>query len=335
MKVFVFRVTDVCNKRCPTCCCPRKQVVLGLDPFERKLREIRDYASRHKETPTICLTGGEPFFYASTDSSMGKQNVVGLVERVVSILPATKIIIKTAGWTPHSVLDSRLKRVQATAGEDVLDVRLGFNLFQNLGSDAQERLHHMLELILPYQPTMRVESIYDQTNFDQLFEVIRSVLAAWGVPTDLNIAALIRNPNIPYRFEIPLQCAGSTAFRQNCGEMTLVLDTMPAYCGLACDSVRPFFEAEWFRPCPTIEFGPEHIMYNADLSFFHCNDSFADYAVPPFPAAYLESVESQSAFLERRFRALRRTMRSRRLRFRKRREQCIFCTSFIHSGIQA
>lgn len=329
MKFFVFRITDTCDKGCATCCCARARKNVLPGPFREKLHGIDVYCRATGCRPLIFLTGGEPFLYKTIGEDGHPLTVPDLVGMIRERLGQASIVVKTAGWTEHRVLDRRFEQLQERLAGGAGEVRLGFNLFQAQGARAEDRLRHMLALLLAFQATARVETIYDKANFRDTFAVIERVLQEFDVPRGASLAP--PDPVVPYRHVIPVRRDPVHAFVQAPDGHRVVLDTMPAYSGVGRVESDRCFEVEYTGLCERIQNGADHVMYDADLSVFHCNDAFADHSVPAFPPHLFGSIDEEFRFLERTFADLERHLAERRLVFTGRLEQCTYCTRFFHS----
>ena len=104
---------------------------------------------------------------------------------------------------------------------------------------------------------------------------------------------------------------------------------MPAHSGLIRTNSSQYFDSENAGVCANIQSGPSQIMYNTDLSFNHCNDAFADYLDAAFPSNNQISLEDEFAFLEKKFKKLRKLF-NEHPEFKTKNEQCLFCSKFIH-----
>ena len=150
---------------------------------------------------TIFLTGGEPFFYRKKSDGIF-WNIASIVKLVRTILPKSKIVIKTSGWNQNTVLDNLLSTVESMEKDGAVEVRLGFNLFQNLGVRSEDRLHHMLSLILKYQNSIMVETIYDKINKDETFKIMGKTFSKFLKNVE-NFGDQIVIPTAAYIIEFP------------------------------------------------------------------------------------------------------------------------------------
>lgn len=328
MKAFVFRITEACNKRCLTCCCGTTGAAMDPDSFREQALEIKKYSDESDQRPVICLTGGEAFLFRGRNPRGEIWSIVDLIRGIRSWVPNALIMVKTSGWGPHRVLDRFLEEIELLSADTHLEIRLGFNLYQNGGADAEERLEHMIRSVLRYQDTMRIETIFDRDNLSPTFAVIERTLVRQGALI-ANLEGMMTSPERGCRFMIPLGGLSHRLGEDALGKRVL-LDAMPAYPGLEGNPSDRFMEAVEDRPCPTIQNGPTSIMYQPNLSFHHCNDAFADFSNPPFPRSQFHSVEEQFAFLESRFASLRVHLEESGMTFRTRRKRCVYCSHFIH-----
>jgi hypothetical protein len=328
MKFFVFRITNTCDKRCATCCCPKSRDTLSPDLFEEKLLKIDEYCRAARVTPLVMLTGGEPFLYKGIGKNGRPHTVVDLADMVKRLLGGAFTVVKTSGWKKHPLLDRRFHQLQLRLGEGAGEVRLGFNLFQHRGAQAEERLSHMIGLLLMHQDTVRIETIYDKENVHHTFAAIEGALRNFDVPRGADLVP--PNPEIPYRHIVPVRGDQPRPSSVTANGRRIVLDTMPAHSGVGDVEPDRYYEVKCSGLCARVQSGPDHVMYDPDLSVFHCNDAFADHAVPAFPGALFGSIQEEFLFLERRFAGLSRELTENKVEFRNRREQCTYCTRFFH-----
>jgi hypothetical protein len=327
MKFFVFRVTDVCDKRCETCCASRGARALPPDRLREKLVGIGAYCESRRVDPLVFLTGGEPFLYKATGGDGRHYSIVDLVAMVRRHLHGAGIVVKTSGWAPHPVLDRRFSELAPVLGGGPGEVRLGFNLFQQESGRSAARLSHMLELVLRNQDAIRIETIYDKENFRATFRVIEDVLSSFDVPRGASLQP--PDPQVPYEFLIPVRGAAWPPDPRRSPDRMIRLSTMPAYAGLGRAASDRYYEAQSVDACARLQAGPDHLSYDPDLSVRHCNDAFADHAVAPFPASRFQSVEEEFDFLAERFARLNEHLASRNMAFGSRRERCRYCTHFV------
>lgn len=324
---YIFRVTNLCDKRCPTCCCDTGIAVLNPEKFRKKLSEIAQYYQQNKDEEFfIFLTGGEPFFYR-TKNNDGIWTIVEIVQLVKTSLPSAKIIIKTSGWDKQDTLDKLVSKLHQSGAH--VEIRLGFNLFQKLGVNAENRLNHMLSLLLKYQPSVIVETIYSKENKNQTLMVIGKVLGQFCKGFEAFGDAL-SSPSEAYVVDFPFTLLSE----DNCGnrfrvEKQVTLWTMPAHSGKSKNQDDAYFDCANMGVCANIKNGPTQIMYNADLSFHHCNDAFADFSYPPFIAKSDWTVQEEFLFLSKKFDKLRCQM-AKAGAFRSKNEQCVLCSKLIN-----
>jgi molybdenum cofactor biosynthesis enzyme MoaA len=107
----MFRITTVCNKNCPTCCCDKKKEVLDPEKFRKKLKEISRFFGENADNLNIFLTGGEPFLYKWSKNGE-TWNIASLTNMIRTIIPNSNIIIKTSGWDEHNFLDNELSTIE-------------------------------------------------------------------------------------------------------------------------------------------------------------------------------------------------------------------------------
>jgi hypothetical protein len=329
VKAFVFRITQACNKKCPTCCCERSGDVLDPWRYKHKLHDVAAYCSREKEEPVVFFSGGESFFYRSREKDGKRIDIAGLVGVTLQVLPRARVVVKTAGWTRHRVLDQLLNEVEGFSERNKVDVRLGFNLFQNKGVDAVARLQHMVAEILRHQDVMRIETIYDRHNLAKTFDVITEALKEFGFPEGEGLRRSVTRPEAYHRFRIPIEYCNNRGKAASGSGRTIILDTMPAYEGLEGVGSSGFFKADWGGLCPLIEQGPDHILYNPDLSFYQCNDAFADYSRPGFRPEHFGCVSEEFSFLRATFARLKKDVERKKETFQSKREQCLRCSDFF------
>jgi hypothetical protein len=256
-------------------------------------------------------------------------NIASLVHLIRTVLPNSNIVIKTSGWNKNAVLDNLLSTVEAMGKDGTVEIRMGFNLFQNLGVRSEERLHHMLSLLLKYQNSVMVETIYNKINKDETFKIMGKTFAKFLKNVE-NFGEQIVNPTAAYIIEFPFFLISTKENSNQTMDQKLVsLWTMPAHSGLINTDSNQYFESENAGVCANIEYGPNEVMYNIDLSFNHCNDAFADYSNAPFPNN-LGSIEDEFLFLEEKFQKLKKYV-DEHPKFKTKNEQCRFCSRFIHA----
>lgn len=331
MRVFVFRITEACNKRCEVCCCGLSSRMMDPDRFAGRISQIGALFPLSPNSPVICLTGGEPFIYRARNAEGLVLDVADLAALVARNGCASRLIVKTSGWRPHRVLDQRLIAVLSVGKQIALDVRLGFNLFQNNGEGAVVRLAHMCRSLLASQDVVRVEVIYDRLNFAATFRAIEVVLQELGVADASGMCAAVEDKCTHHRFSIPISLSAAnvaTLSGATGAERALLVDTMPAYAGTGSPVTSRFFEAALGAPCPRIESGPDDIMYNPDFSFRQCNDAFAEYRGGPFPSRP-GGLAADVAFLGVQFSRLKTAVDGNREAFQSRRSQCLFCSHLM------
>ena len=186
MECYTFRITEICDKNCETCCCKKSKAILNPDLLLNKLKDIKVYHQHNNlGRVTIILTGGEPFFYKIKTRNNNIYNIIELLKDINQTIPGCRIIIKTSGWKNHIKLNSILKQVYFDFPRIIL--RIGFNLYQNNGSYSDERLFNMISLILNYQNEIKIETIYDKKNISETFKVITKVLKRFYTPEIENL----------------------------------------------------------------------------------------------------------------------------------------------------
>lgn len=327
----MFRITEVCDKVCPTCCCGNGTAVVSPEAFRAKLLDIRQCVP-DSEGIFVYLTGGEPFLYRGRDQESRGYTIIDIVQMVDSILAGSRIIIKTSGWTPHSVLDRLLKQSYAACQHTCLEARLGFNLYQNSGASAESRLRHMIDLIMWRQDVMKIEMIYDRQNLIPSLLIVGDVLSRYCCLQPEDLLEAVVHPEMAYRFEIPIEGSWGMELSSAFVKRTIVLETMPAHAGFAGRISAMFIHTPSGGICHIIEDGPNGILYNPDLSFQHCNDAFADHSLPPFRSEQSASSASELDFLTQQFTQLKAHLKETGTVFAGKREQCLYCSNFIHSS---
>jgi organic radical activating enzyme len=327
---FVFRITTLCNKKCPTCCCETSQKILSPDKFKEKLMQISNYFAKNPNgNLTIFLTGGEPFLYKTKSDNGETWNLATLIGLVRTLLPKSNIVIKTSGWSKNTVLDNLLSTIESQRKEENLEVRMGFNLFQNLGVKAEDRLHHMVSLLLKYQNLITIETIYDKINKDETFKIIGKTFSKFLENVE-NFGEQIVTPTAAYIIEFPFFLPPHTRNKNKIAQKKVIyLWTMPAHSGRIKIDSNQYYDSENAGVCANIQSGATQIMYNTDLSFHHCNDAFADYSNDAFPPNSFNSIEDEFLFLNEKFKKLKRYS-AKHPQFKTKNEQCNFCTKFIH-----
>ncbi len=302
---YIFRITNLCDKRCPTCCCDTGVNALDPEKFRKKIFEISNFYQNNADKKCfIFLTGGEPFFYRFKSPSGILWTIVDLVRLIKTQLPAASIIIKTSGWREHPFLDKLVSMIATLKGGPV-EIRLGFNLFQKLGAEAENRLNHMLSLLLTFQQSVVVETIYNKENKDQTLRIIGKALSQFSEKFE-NFGDALSSPDEGYVVNFPF----SLLIQDNLGkkltiEKQISLWTMPAHSGKSKKQGDQYFECKNSGICTNIKFGPNQIMYNSDLSFYHCNDAFADFSHPAFTPKSYWTIEDEFLFLNKKFNKLR------------------------------
>jgi hypothetical protein len=334
MKAFIFRITQTCDKRCPTCCCGDAKDVLDPDRYRRKLIDIDRYSKRGNGRPVIILTGGEAFLYRGKDQTGKRCTLADLCELTLKVAPTAKLVIKTAGWTPHRYLDGLLSKVTCLPADPPIEVRFGFNLYQHNGVGARERLHHMIASILHTQDILRLETIYDRTNLADTVDCIIDVLGSFGFKGGKELKACFSHPNTYLRLKIPIEWQENATESDRPAQKTILLDTMPAYEGLRHVPSDRYYEAAWESLCPAIGIGPDHILYNPDLSFYQCNDAFGDYSTAAFKPDRFQSIHEEFAFLSEGFTRIKNQIMNEQSVFNTKREQCLYCSKLMHSSAE-
>jgi len=269
------------------------------------------------------LTGGEPFFYKSNSINKNVYKIYDLIDYINKKLSNTLIIIKTSGWSKNKTLDNRLKKVYEKSNNNV-DIRFGFNLFQDDGNNLNERLSHMIESILSYQNTLRIETIYNKSNFKNTLLTIQKSINQIS-SKKFNFTNL--NPNEIHRLEFNFNIiSGKNIFNKN---RTIRLDIRPAHSGLNGSNSEYFCDSYIESCCSTIKNGADNILYNANLSFYHCNDAFVNHKLEPFSKNSFNTINEEINFLNDRFSDLNNHIISRNITFNNKKEQCDFCSEFI------
>jgi len=328
---FIFRITNLCDKKCPTCCCDTGVDSIDPEKFRKKLLEIAELLrNKPSKECNIFLTGGEPFFYRYKNNEKS-WNIVDIVCLIKSIIPVANIIIKTSGWEKNDVLDNLVYMIGVQKGKTV-EIRLGFNLFQKLGVNAKKRLDHMLCLLLTFQKLVVVETIYNKENKQLTLGIIGNSLAMFSKEFEKFGDSLL-SPNESYVVEFPF----AISIKNNLNEEKTLLEkkinlwTMPAHSGKSKEHQEDYYKCENSGICANIKFGPTQIMYNSDLTFNHCNDAFADFSYPAFTSKKDWTVKEEFKFLDMKFINLRRSL-GNGVHFRSKNEQCAFCSRLIHEN---
>ena len=326
---FIFRITNLCDKKCPTCCCDTGIDSIDPEKFRKKLLEIAElFRNKPGNEYNIFLTGGEPFFYRYKKNQKS-WNIVDIVCLIKSIVPVANIIIKTSGWEKNDALDNLVYMIGAQKGKTV-EIRLGFNLFQKLGVNAKKRLEHMLFLLLTFQRSVIVETIYSKENKQMTLEIIGNALSMFSKEFEKFGDSLL-SPNESYVVEFPFIISINNNLNENTLlEKKICLWTMPAHSGKS-NKHQDFYECENSGICANIKFGPTQIMYNSDLTFNHCNDAFADFSFPAFTSKKDWTVKEEFIFLNKKFMNLRRSLKND-VHFRSKNEQCALCSRLIHEN---
>jgi hypothetical protein len=327
----VFRITTLCDKKCPTCCCDKGQNSIDPSRLAEKLTQISRYFEENPkiDKPTIFLTGGEPFLYRKKSDTGETWNIVSLVQLIGSVLPKSKIVIKTSGWNKNTALDNYLSEIEALGKKESLEIRLGFNLFQNCGANSENRLSHMLSSLLKYQNAIMIETIYDKINKDETFKIMGKAFAKFLKNVE-SFGDQIVNPTAAYIIEFPFFMNADRNCEVPAAEQKVIsLWTMPAHSGLKKTGSSQYYDSENAGVCANIQYGPNQIMYNTDFSFNHCNDAFADYSDAAFPPIQKGSIEDEFLFLDEKFKKLRKYL-DEHPKFDTKNEQCEFCSKFIN-----
>ncbi len=259
-------------------------------------------------------------------------NIADIVQLIKTLIPASKIIIKTSGWEKNDTLDNLVSLIESNSEASPVEVRLGFNLFQKLGVNAENRLNHMLSLLLNFQPSVVVETIYNKENKEQTLRIIGKSLSKFSKNFE-KFGNALSSPSEGYIVDFPFTILTKDNF-ENKGaiEKRISLWTMPAHSGKSKKQGEEYFDCKNSGICANIKFGPNQIMYNTDLSFHHCNDAFADFSYPAFASKSDWTIEDEFLFLNKKFSKVRRCIDRKVMFFNSKNEQCILCSKLIHEG---
>lgn len=319
---FVFCVTKLCDKRCLVCCNNQERVSHSMDyeAYRQKLMMLAEYirdTEYESRRPRIILTGGECFLYRTRDRIGGTKNILDLVLDAKDLVPSAALILKTTGWLPNRRLDWLLERMFEGVTDDSFSIRLGLNLYQNDGRDAEDRFGYMLERILSYQDQVLVDCIYDKDNFEDTMKVWSRTLS----PFDLTALRLRESVE-----EDPSEHQGYLFVK---GSKLIRLELGPSYSPSSnCDD-REYWDEKNPGLCRRIESGVDQLFYDYDLSVCHCNDSYVDATVPFIWFGKCHSIADEVLFFQQRLRALRDHLQETSRQFATRKQRCFYCTRFV------
>lgn len=312
---FIFGITNICDKHCEACC-NRKGGMhnLKFSDFKKKIDDIALYVEKTNCQPVVGFTGGEPFFYCDKQEEE-TYNIKSLLEHTLKVIPECKFIIRTSGWEKNNKFNSILDCLYRLSKNT--EIRMGFNLFQKNGNDAEIRLRNMIELLLKYQDSAKLDIIYNKKNIEDIISMIEKNLSKYMFPYKGIREHLLSNPNRPYRF---------TTKNENSGK-TIIIYTYPAYPAMNQGNKNNFFEdTTSCAICSNIKYGVNHIYYDVNLSVCHCNDPFVDANIPPMSKDKFNSVSEEINYIEQKFEKLKNNFEENKLIFKNKQERCSYCT---------
>ena len=322
--VVVFCVTDLCDKRCPSCCTQamRKGSVMDFIRYKQKLAQVAAHCQNNRTQPVIAFTGGESFLYLQRGPEGARRTLADMVDSAVRIVPGAQIFIKTSGFQPNAYLDGLLEDVLTSTAEEKLRIRLGFSLHQKGGGEPRKRLTHMLRAVLSHRAKIDVDVIYDKRQMRPTLEVVSKALAEAGFSTPLEAAweAVLADPCVAQ--ERVFMAAGKT----------VVVATEPAYRPEGCNDLLEYFDEKIVGTCQAFYERPEGICYRPDFSIIHCNDSYVDFGIKAPAQESFETIADEISFVRARFAALRPIMAQQRTALATKRDACKFCTNFVLGG---
>lgn len=318
---FIFRLTNVCDKKCESCCNRDEQYgVKKLDfyVFKSRLNEIEKYVRDKDEQVEILFTGGEPFFYVFRHDNK-VFDVESIVKAVVEIIPQAKIKFRTSGWVPNQKLDSLVKTLFKIA-DDRLTILLGISPFQKNAIDMRERFGHMMDLLHGYQDQVIINTIYNKVNLEQTMDDINQVLSERGFSYKGIKENQCVSPQVPCVYK---------SSKEN-SDKEVIFCISPAYNALQqCDDNNYYDEITQVGICQHMKFGLNQIFYDIDLSAYHCNDPFVDFNVSPLSDDTFTSVSDQFAYFADRLQQLKNEFDEKKLVFTNRQERCAYCTKYM------
>lgn len=318
IKKFVFQVTDVCDKRCEACCNRReKQFIKKLEfaGFQVKISQIAQYLAKDADGSIIIFTGGEPFFYSS---SGGKYNIKSLICETLRHMPNAIVKIRTSGWQVNKILDRLVDSIFQQVDKNHFEILLGFNMFQKNGKDGYERLGHMIDLLSKHQDSIVLNTIYSKLNIKRNCEVIECVLAERGFSYNGFSNRILSHPK---------ESVGFRSRHKDNSSKVILLGASPAYNALDQSEDNNYYEEiTQTGVCRQLKYGVDHLYYDLDLSFYHCNDPFVDFSVPPVVADETRSFDKEVAYFVDRMNKLGEKFTNSNLQFKNKQERCAYCT---------
>ena len=315
---FIFRITSLCDKACEACCNGQQNAThISMQQFIKKLDDIQRFVESEELIPIIGLTGGEPFLYVDSSHSA---NIGSLVNQIHQRIPLAEIVMRTAGWAPHPILDDRLISLFKSIPKKQLNISFGFNLFQKQGVGAKTRFNHMLKLLLAYQDRVILDVIYNRLNLEKTMDLIEEELADFNFRYRGIRAHILSQPSTPHRF--------TSRHREN--QQQIIMDAYPAYNACQQSNQAHFFDENIScGVCHEINTGPTQLFYREDLSLYHCNDPFIDSRVSPLKKERFLSVADEFNYMRCQFSRLRKLFSDQQLVFNHKQARCAFCTQFM------
>lgn len=313
---FVFRITSACDKHCEACCNGEQTISrINCQDFIKKLIDIKKFTEKEDITPTIGFTGGEPFFY---NDSSNCANIYTLTKEAREIFPHGTVTIRTSGWLQNDKLDNLLHSLFDLANKKQLNISFGISLFQNRGINTKARLKHMLGLLLEHQDIIILDVIYNKINIKETAHILENSLISFNFRYRGIMDNLLADPSNPFRF----------VSRKD--KKSIVMNTYPAY--NACDQASDndfFADKVSCGACEEIKSGSTQIYYMPDLSFYHCNDPFVDYAISPISNNKFPSASAEHVYLKKRLEKINKVFADKKLMFTNKQKRCAFCTKFM------
>lgn len=253
--VFIFRITSACDKKCEACCNGQQNPKsIPFEDFIKKLKDMQSFIENEKLSPVIGFTGGEPFFYYDAN---GKKDIYSLVSEIRERIPSAEVLIRTSGWKENVLLDKRFTSLFKLATKAQINISFGFNLFQQQGRQAKERLAHMLSLLLTYQDRIIMDVIYHKLNIAETIDIIEKGLGAFHFRYRGIGQNILSEPSTPHRF--------ISKHRES--EKQIIMNAYPAYNACQQSNNDHFFEdSVSCGICNEIKFGPTQLFYMDDLS---------------------------------------------------------------------
>lgn len=169
---IVFQMTNLCDKKCKTCCAEMRR----SKPYDKlnfsdltKICNVLVKSYEKQDCPNFNFTGGEIFLYRD-----GLFDIIDCIDLIYSFFSKTNITLKTAGWEKHSVLDQRCLSILKKYKN--VSIRLGLSPYQFSSKDSMiNRYKNILSLIKEYQKRIIIEMIYDRNNLNNVLTFITNI----------------------------------------------------------------------------------------------------------------------------------------------------------------